>query len=347
VDTKYLKLFSGFAIGTVVGGIFTNAVVTSIFYGGDKMSYYLLCAPSDAVCAITHLGLYTLVVAAMLILIGLVWNIIWWKHIMNQIEIDGIPTPSRYPSGIAVDISNNSSDDILGLNVQPLYIKHKDFPSNLNTIGELEYYSFNHEQDHVYGLRKALIRISESYGNEDEGYKTKFLAGEGNVRLYDYFPVFRTNEKSSNNEKIRGDWDGQIYEMFIEVRGRIGDGKFSKIFKGKFSHIIICNKWKRQRRGYIQYPPKYKAQMQWISFKESSMKELRKAKKKTEQDKKNPSTLKAEIRTKEQFWNELNSDSSQEDGNLTKEQFLANLKKLILTVKKPKLSEKGKKGTSE
>ena len=32
---------------------------------------------------------------------------------------------------------------------------------------------------------------------------------------------------------------------------------------------------------------------------------------------------------------------------LTKEQFLANLKKVILTVKKPKSSEKGKKGTSE
>ena len=36
-----------------------------------------------------------------------------------------------------------------------------------------------------------------------------------------------------------------------------------------------------------------------------------------------------------------------EEAVLTKEQFLANLKKVILTVKKPKSSVKGKKETSE
>ena len=54
-----------------------------------------------------------------------------------------MPMPSRYPTGIGINISNGSEYDLLDFSIQPLQIKTLTWPSNLNTSGGLEYYQFD------------------------------------------------------------------------------------------------------------------------------------------------------------------------------------------------------------
>jgi hypothetical protein len=78
-----------------------------------------------------------------ILLIAWIGNIIWWTRIVKQITVDPMPMPSRYPTGIGINISNGSEYDLLDFSIQPLQIKTLTWPSNLNTSGGLEYYQFD------------------------------------------------------------------------------------------------------------------------------------------------------------------------------------------------------------
>ena len=311
------------------------------------MNKFLSCPPNGTICTIVHLNLYILVIAAVILLIAWIGNIIWWKRIVKQITVDPMPMPSRYPTGIGINISNDSEYDLLDFSIQPLQIKTLTWPSNLNTSGGLEYYQFDTKKDRIRDFGKALEGLAKSYGNENEGYKTKILVIEGGfVYHHYYFTLYETNKDSPASEKGHGDVKGAIYQIFIEVRGKIGEGKVSKIFRGKFYHLITCRKWDNKKRGWVVNPnPKYISDMNWIDFDECTMKEFKKAKKKTEEDQKNPSMAKAEILTKDEFLNALQPAPHKEKAVLTRGGFFKALDRVIQLV--PSKAKPPKKETSE
>jgi len=85
--------------------------------------------------------------------------------------------------------------------------------------------------------------------------------------------------------------------------------------------------------------------MNRIDFEECSIKEFQEAKKKTEEDQKNPSMAKAEIRTKDEFLGALRPALHKEKAALTREEFFETLDRVIRPV--PSKAKPTKKGTSE
>lgn len=309
MDTRIIKLFAGFAFGTIVAGIVTNAIVSEIYSSDGAVSIFLRCPIGDTTCAVTHLMLITLAFAILLVLISVIINIVWWKNLLNKITIEAIPTPTRYSAGISLQITNNNKHDLVDFLINPIQIKVVNWPSSLNTIGDVERYSFSTKKNRIRARGKVVEGLAEASGSETDGYLTKFLVEEGGYLQRIFFTVDKTDKSSSDAEKTHGDLYGAIYEVVLEVCGKIGEGQISKIFKGKFYHLITVDKWKRRKRGrgysWTECPPTYCSNVEWIEFKPYSMKEHLRACEETQRKQKMTQSTKGEILTRDDFINTL------------------------------------------
>jgi len=302
-------LFAGFAFGTIVAGIVTNVLVSDIYSSNEAVSNFLHCSIGDTTCAVTRLMLLILVLAILLVLLGYIYNKFWWISIVNGITVEAIATPSRYPTGVSIQVTNENGNDLIDFLINPIQIKVVNWPSHPNTIGDVERCSFSTNKNRIRARGKVIEGLAEAAGSESEGYVTRFLVEEGGHLQKMFFPVDKTDKSSSDTEKSHGDLYGAIYEIVIEVCGKIGEGQIAKIFKGKFYHLVTVNKWKRRRRGkgysWTECPPKYCSNIKWIEFNAYSMKKHIKACEKTQEEQKKTKSTRGEILTREDFLNAL------------------------------------------
>lgn len=285
----------------VVVGVITNLLVTVSFVGDNFINTVLLCANGES-CGSFRVFWGTIFIASFSCLIVLVSNIIWWRNTVKKISII---TPNGDLENLEISIENKSKKDLLEVNYFPRFIKDKTWSSRLNTTRDLDNYVFRVKHSKIRQETKVREILAESSVYEGVDYPlTKFLIGEKGYFCKNYFPY----EVNNNTQKEMGDLYIAIFEIVVELTGKIGNGEISKLYLGKFSHTLTVYKYERKKyrnsSRLVKCKPKYVSNIQWLDFKECSIKQLEKIKKEN-QDRENDKNAKAEIQTKDDLMNEL------------------------------------------
>lgn len=244
----------------------------------------------------------------------LIVNVVWWKRVIRNITVSDYEDLDT----IKISIGNKNKDDLLDLKIYPCFIKQKTWKTRFNLTRGLEGVSFITNADRIRGNTNKIIETlaAPSTNNMAQFPFTKIMLSKKDLSYSRYFPYDIKDEKSSDGEKLKGDLRISIFEIVIEIQGRIRDTQISKFYRGKFCHIVTIHNHenRKYRNSYrvTKCKPKHISTMHWIDFEEISRKTLGKIERQNK-DRESNRDEKAEVQTKEDLIKELFNEKEQEN----------------------------------
>jgi hypothetical protein len=114
---KIFWTFTGFAFGTIFGGIGANILVTYTF---STMNSLLLCPVDNLQRTSVHLLYVTIIFSIRIYMLGYIVNAAWWHNaIEKKIQVSFPFYPENDDTLASIQITNNSNYAINDLVIEP------------------------------------------------------------------------------------------------------------------------------------------------------------------------------------------------------------------------------------